>query len=156
VPAREETDEGAGVEVVAEEADLAPAELTMAAPTMSSVGGRDHEEQEVRAAKKRTMRKKAKNSARKLRRSMRLKEKERANFELPEDKAARVQKAKFDFEGASQRLRNALSNSYLLSSDGSCTSGGEESLVEIAAACGASEEEQASLSGVTAMPSEMQ
>jgi hypothetical protein len=57
---------------------------------MFFVGGRDNEEQEDRAAKKGTMRKKAKDSARKLRRSLRLKEKEGANFELPEDKAARV------------------------------------------------------------------
>lgn len=83
---------------------------------------------------------------------MRLKEKEEANFEPPEEKAARVQQAKFDFTGASRRLRNALSRSYLLS-DNYYPSSDDESLTDIAAACGASEEELAGISGVTSSPS---
>jgi hypothetical protein len=35
--------------------------------------------------------------------------KEEPGFELAEDKAVRVQQAKFDFNGASCRLRDALS-----------------------------------------------
>jgi hypothetical protein len=65
---------------------------------------------------------------------------------------ARVQMAKFDFSGASRRLRAALSRSKLLTDpttpDDGCI------LVEIAAACGATEEEQASLTGATATPFE--
>jgi hypothetical protein len=110
------------------------------------------EEHESHAQKRRARRKRDKNSAGKLRRSMRLKEKESASFELPEDKAARVQQSKFNFTGASRRLRNALTKSYLLS-DNYYPSGDDESLLDIAAACGASEEELAGLSGVTATPS---
>jgi hypothetical protein len=71
-------------------------------------------------------------------------EKEEPGFELPEDKASRVQQAKFDFSGA-------LSHSYLIS-DAFSSSDETESLLEIAAACGASEEEIAGISGEAAMP----
>ena len=128
------------------------AELSLYVPTTFSTGGHTEEEHESRAQKRRARRKRAKDSARKLRRSMRLKEKEEANFEPPEEKAARVQQAKFDFTGASRRLRNALSRSYLLS-DNYYPSSDDESLTDIAAACGASEEELAGISGVTSSPS---
>jgi hypothetical protein len=107
-------------------------------------------EHESRAQKRRARRKRAKDSARALRRSLRLREKEEAGFELPEDKAARVQQAKFDFSGASRRLRNALSHSYLISDNFSSSE--TESLLDIGAACGASEEEVAGISGEAAMP----
>jgi hypothetical protein len=98
------------------------------------VGEHTEVEHEGRAQKRRARRKRARDSARKLRRSLRLKEKEEPGFELPEDKAARVQ-AKFDFSGASRRLRNILSNSYLTSPD-FYVSDDTESLLDIAAACG--------------------
>jgi hypothetical protein len=104
-----------------------------------------------RAQKRRTRRKKAKVSVRAQRRSLRLMEKEEPGFELPEDKVSRVQQAKFDFSGASRRLRDALSHSYLIS-DAFSSSDETESLLEIAAACGASEEEIAGISGEAAMP----
>jgi hypothetical protein len=104
-----------------------------------------------RAQKRRARRKRTKDSARAMRRSLRLREKEEAGFELPEDKAARVQQAKFDFSGASRRLRNALSHSYLIS-DNFSSSDETESILDIAAACGASEEEVAGISGEAAMP----
>jgi hypothetical protein len=66
-------------------------------------------------------------------------EKEEPGFELPEDKASRVQQAKFDFSGA-------LSHSYLIS-DAFSSSDETESLLEIA-----SEEEIAGISGEAAMP----
>jgi Fe-S cluster assembly ATPase SufC len=99
------------------------------------VGEHTEVEHESRAQKRRARRKRARDSARKLRRSLRLKEKEEPGFELPEDKAARVQQAKFDFSGASRRLRNILSNSYLTSPD-FYVSDDTESLLDIAAACG--------------------
>jgi hypothetical protein len=112
----------------------------------------DTEEHESLACKRRTRRKRAVDSVHKLRRSSRLMAKEEANFELPAAKAARVQTAKFDFSGASRRLRAALSRSKLLTDpttpDDGCI------LVEIAAACGATEEEQASLTGATTTPFE--
>lgn len=77
--------------------------------------------------------------------------KEEPSFELPEDKAARVQQAKFDFAGASRRLRNAISRSYLLT-DPYYPSGDDESLYEIAEACGANNEELASISGAAKTP----
>ena len=89
---------------------------------------------ETRSQKRRARRKRAKDSARALRRSVRLMEKEEAGFEMPKDKAARVQQAKFDFSGASRRLRNALSRSYLFS-DTFSSSDKTESLRDIAAAC---------------------
>jgi hypothetical protein len=79
--------------------------------------------------------------------------KEEPSFELPAAKAARVQIAKFDFSGASRRLRAALAHSKLLS-DPTSPSGDDSILVEIAVACGTMKEEQASLEGMTASPSE--
>jgi hypothetical protein len=78
--------------------------------------------------------------------------KEEPGFELAEDKAVRVQQAKFDFNGASCRLRDALSRSYLIANH-YYPSDDDQSLREIAAACGASREELASLSGGTPGPS---
>jgi hypothetical protein len=77
--------------------------------------------------------------------------KEEPGFELPEDKAARVQQAKFDFTGVSRRLHNAISRSYLLS-DLYYLSDNNESIYEIAEACGASNEELASISGAAEVP----
>jgi hypothetical protein len=48
-------------------------------------------------------------------------------------------------------LRNALTKSYLLS-DNNYPSSDDESLLDIAAACGASEEQLAGLFGVTVSP----
>jgi hypothetical protein len=121
------------------------------APPVFSTGEHTDVEHESRARKRRARRKRAKDSARALRRSLRLQEKEEANFELPEEKAARVQLAKFDFSGASRRLRKALSRSYLTSND-SFSSDETESLLDIAAACGAKEEEVAGISGEAVVP----
>jgi hypothetical protein len=77
--------------------------------------------------------------------------KDRPNFELPEDKAARGQQAKFDFTVASRRLHNAISCSHLLF-DPYYLSSDDESLLEIVEACGASHEELASISGATEAP----
>jgi hypothetical protein len=93
----------------------------------------------------------ARDSARKLRRSLRLKEKEDPGFKLPEDKVARVQQDKFDFSGASRRLRNILSTSYLTSPE-YYASDDTDSLLDIAAACGATEEEAAVISGGATTP----
>jgi hypothetical protein len=80
----------------------------------AAAGGHTEEENESHAQKRRARCKRARDSAHKLRRSTRLMEKEEPSFECPEDKAARVQQAKFDFSGASCRLRNAISFSYLI------------------------------------------
>jgi hypothetical protein len=104
------------------------------------------------AQKRHARRKRAKDSARKLRRSLRLQEKEEAVFELPEDKAARVQRAKFDFSGASRRLRNILSKSYLVSNY-PYPSDDDQSLFDIATACGATAGEIEEIRGETAGPS---
>jgi len=77
--------------------------------------------------------------------------KEEPGFELPEDKAAHVQRAKFDFAGASRRLHNAISRSYLLA-DPYYPSGDDESLYEIADACGTSKAELAGISGAAGAP----
>ncbi|XP_066391911.1 uncharacterized protein [Miscanthus floridulus] len=98
------------------------AALALDAPRGFTTGGRADLQHESRAQKRRVRRKRAKDSASKLRRSLRLMEKEEAGFELPEHKAARVQQSKFDFS-------------------------------DIAAACGANEEEMAEISGGAAMPS---
>jgi hypothetical protein len=127
----------------------------MEPPPVFSAEGHSKVEHESRAQKRHARRKRAKDSPRKLRKSNRLKEKEEASFELPEDKAARVQNAKFDYSGASRRLCNALSCFYLLS-DNYYPSSDDESLSEIAAACGASEEEIARIHGETASPSPSQ
>jgi hypothetical protein len=118
----------------------------------AAAGGHTEEENESHAQKRRVRCKRARDSAHKLRRSTRLMEKEEPSFERPEDKAARVQQAKFDFSGASRRLRNAISCSYLLS-DNYYPSGDADSLTDIATACGASEEELTSIFGATATPS---
>jgi hypothetical protein len=99
----------------------------------------DPEEHESLARKRRARRKRAADSAHKLRRSTRFMAKEEPNFELPATKAACVQTAKFDFSGASRRLRVALACSKLLS-DPTSPSGDDSAL-----ACGAMEEEQSSL-----------
>lgn len=135
-----DAEEGAADEEVAalpeEEAPVnAVAALTLAVPAAFSAGGYTEEEHESHARKRRARRKRAKETARKLRRSTRIMDKEEPEFEMPKDKAARVQQAKFDFTGASRRLRNVLSRSYLLS-DPYYLPGGEESLCEIAEACG--------------------
>lgn len=78
--------------------------------------------------------------------------KEEPGYEPPEEKAARVQQAKFDFTGASRRLRDAISRSYVIS-DSYYPSDDDDSLSEIVAACGASKEEIAGISGATASPS---
>jgi hypothetical protein len=129
------------------------ATLTLGAPAVEYVEGhmKLEEEHESHAQKRRARRKRAKDSAKVLRRSMRLKEKEEPTFELPEVRAARVQEAKFDFNGASRRLRNALSHSYLIS-DSYPPHDDVESLLGIAAACGANEEEMVGMSGEAAVP----
>jgi hypothetical protein len=110
VPEREETplEEPAMGSAVEEEAASALAELSLVPPPNLNTGEHTESEHVSRAQKRRARRKRARDSAHKIRRSLRLKEKEEANFELPEEKAARVQQAKFDFSGASRRLRNAL------------------------------------------------
>jgi hypothetical protein len=77
--------------------------------------------------------------------------KDKPNFELPEETAARGQQAKFDFTGVSRCLRNAISCSHLLY-DPYYLSSDDESLLEIVEACGASHEELASISGATEVP----
>lgn len=69
-----------------------------------------------RAQKRRARRKRTKDSARAMRRSLRLREKEEAGFELPEDKAARVQQAKFDFSacGASEEEVTGISGEAVM------------------------------------------
>lgn len=137
---------------VEEEAVTALTRLNMDVPPTFSASGHTKEEHKSRTQKRRARRKRAKDSARKLRRSTRLMAKEEPSFELPKDGAARVQQAKFDFTSASRRLRKALSCSYLLS-DQYYPSSDDESLTEIAATCGASKEDLASISGAMAPPS---
>lgn len=150
------------VEVVDDDAEETEAEVLetavvdLAALTIQATGAltaSEHTEveHESRAQKRRARRKRARDSARKLRRSLRLQEKEEAGFELPEDKAARVQQAKFDFSSASRRLRNILSRSYLASHD-FYPSDDTDSLLDIATACGATEEEAAGIAGGVAAP----
>ena len=132
-----------------EEAAAALSHLSLdVPPTSFSAGGHTEEEHESRAQKRRARRKRARDTARKLCRSSRLLAKEEPCFEHPEDKAARVQQAKFDFTGASRRLRTAISRSYLPF----YPSGDDESLYEIADACGASIEELAAISGEAESP----
>lgn len=123
----------------ANEEDVAAAAMTVVSldvPPVVFAEGYTDEEHPTRTKKQRALRKRAKDSARKLRRSSRLQAKEVLSFELPEDKAERVQQAKFDYTGASRRLRRAISRSYLLADPYYHPSGGEESLREIAHACG--------------------
>jgi hypothetical protein len=139
---------------VTEEMQGATAELAalnIDASTVITAGEGTETEHMSRAQKRRARRKRARDSAHKLGRSLRLQEKEEAGFEMPEDKAARVQSAKFDFSGASRRLRNALSHSYLISNE-FYPSDDTDSLLDIAAACGASEEETAGIADAAATP----
>jgi phage I-like protein len=108
-------------------------------------------EHESVARKCRARKKRKVDSARKLRRSMRLQEKEGPNYEDPTAKATRVQAARFDLAGASKRLRTALSKSTL-ASDPSAPSDNIHALVDIANACGASTEELTLLSDEGAQP----
>jgi hypothetical protein len=119
------------------------ADLTLGSPV---AGERSVDERENRTQRRRARRRRARESARELRRSLRLQEKETAEFEMPEDRASRVQQAKFDFSGASRRLRTILSCSYLSSPEFS-SSDDTDSLIAIAAACGATDEEVAMISG---------
>lgn len=89
--------------------------LRLKVPPAFSAGGHNVGDRGSRALDKRARRKRAKETTRKLRRSTRPQAKEEPGFELPEARAARVQQAKFDFTGASRRLHDALSQSYLLS-----------------------------------------
>ncbi|XP_066354660.1 uncharacterized protein [Miscanthus floridulus] len=67
-------------------------------------GAGTDEEHESSAHKRRARRKRAVDCTRKLRRSTRLAEKERSDFEDPSDRASRVQAARVDFSGASRLL----------------------------------------------------
>lgn len=136
----------------AEAIAAAIAALEMDAPPVFSAGTTTEAEHESHAQKRRARRKRAKDSAHKLSHSLRLKEKEEADFELPEDKAARVQRVKFDYSGASHRLRSAFSTSYLLS-DYPYPSDDDHSIFDIAAACGAIAAEIEELEGEAAGPS---
>jgi hypothetical protein len=142
---------GKGVVSDVHDAAEAVGALALSIPDGATAEERTDAEHESRAQKRRAHRKRAKDSANKLRRSLHLKEKEKDLFEMPEVKAARVQKAKFDFSGASRRLRNALSSSYLISHD-YYQSDDTDSLLEIVVACGANEEEVAEISGAAAGP----
>lgn len=134
-----------------ESAAAALAALSLDAPPAFSIGADPDEEHLSRAQMRRAHRKRARDSARKLRRSLRLKEKEEASYEHPEDKAARVQGAKFDYSGASRRLRNALPHSYLIS-ESLRPDDDDDNLSEIAAACGAEDDEVAGVFGEAAGP----
>jgi hypothetical protein len=63
--------------------------LGLDVPPIFSTGGHTKEEHGSRAQKRRARRKHAKDTARKLCRSSSLMAKNKPNFELPEDKAAR-------------------------------------------------------------------
>jgi hypothetical protein len=119
-------------------------------PPVFLVEAHTDEEHESLARKRRARRKRVMDSAHNLHRSSRLMAKEEPNFEPPAAKAARVQTAKFDYSGASRRLCAALARSKLLS-DPTTPDDDVGNLVEIATACGATEEEQASLGGVLAV-----
>jgi hypothetical protein len=127
-------------------------ELCVATATIFSAGATTEVEHGSRAQKRRALCQRTKDTARKLRRSQRLKDKEEEEFELPEEKAARVQRAKFYFSGASRRLRKAFTNSYLVS-DYPYPSDDDHSLFDIAAACGATADEISEIKGETAGPS---
>lgn len=114
----------------------------------ASLSDAEHESvaRKCRARKKRKV-----DSARKLRRSKRLQEKEGPNYEDPTAKATRVQAARFHLAGASKRLRTALSKSTLALNP-SLPSDDIHALVGIANVCGASTEELTLLSGEGAQP----
>jgi hypothetical protein len=119
--------------------------------TFSAGSEEDHESA---ARKRRGRHKRALDSARKLRRSTRLAEKECPNYEDPSAKASRVQAARVDFSGASRRLRQALLKTHLLSYP-DLPSGDDDGLDEVAAACGASEEELAALAEARLEPQDL-
>lgn len=110
VPERQELEAGADQEVgeplmdvaVEEDAAAAIADLSLEEPPTFAGGGLTEEEHVSRAQKSRARRKRAK-------------EKEEPSFELPEDRAARVQQAKFNYIGASRRLRDAMLSLVLIS-----------------------------------------
>lgn len=109
-----------------------------------TLGAGTEEEHETTARKRRARHKRAVDSARKLRRSTRLAEKEHPTYEDPSSKASRVQQARVDFAGASRRLRAALSKTHLLS-DPYLPTADLQVLADVAAAYGASEEDMAAL-----------
>jgi hypothetical protein len=131
-------------------AEGATSDTSVAFTTLSILEPNAGEHTEVEHERRGGLGASTRDSARKLRRSLRLKEEE-PGFELPEDKVARVQHAKFDFSGASRRLRNILSTSYLTSPE-YYASDDTDSLLDIAAACGATEEEAAVISGGATTP----
>lgn len=102
------------------------------------------DEHESTAHKRRARRKRAIDSARKLRRSTRLAEKERSTYEDLNSKATRVQQVWVDFSGASRRLRAALSKTHLLS-DPYLPTADLQALADVAVACGASDKDTAAL-----------
>jgi hypothetical protein len=83
--------------------ELVETNVAFAALSIMEPNAGDHAEVEhERAAPRRGgLGASARDSAHKLRRSLRLKEKEEPGFELPEDKVVRMQQAKFNFSGAS-------------------------------------------------------
>jgi hypothetical protein len=119
---------------------------------ISVFGASSDVEHESQGRKCRARRKRATDNAHNLRRSTRLMAKEEPSYEPPATKASRVQQAKFDYSGASRRLRTAISRSHLLSGSDSLLCD-HDALVEIAAACGATQEDLSTFSGETAGPS---
>lgn len=81
------------VTVEEEEAASAIDSLNLDMPPTFSAGGHTEEEHESHTQKRHARRKRAKDTARKLRKSSRLMAKEEPSFELPEDKVVRVQQA---------------------------------------------------------------
>jgi hypothetical protein len=119
---------------------------------MLTFGVGTEDEHESTTHKRRARRKRAIDSARKLRRSTRLAEKERPTYEDPNSKATRVQQARVDFSGASRRLRAALSKTHLIS-DPYLPTADLRALADVAVACGASEEDTADLQEMFGEPS---
>jgi hypothetical protein len=78
--------------------------------------------------------------------------KEEPSYEPPAAKASRVHQAKFDYSGASRRLRTAISRSHLLDVSDSLL-GDDDALIEIALACGATQEDLSTFSAENAGPS---
>lgn len=73
-----------------EDTTAAVAALSLDMPPTFSAGGHTEEEHPSRAQKRRARRKRAKDTASKLRRSSRLMAKEEPSFEMPEDKCGRT------------------------------------------------------------------
>jgi uncharacterized protein YbaA (DUF1428 family) len=119
---------------------------------VSMVRATTEDEHESTARKRRARRKRALDSARKLRRSTRLAEKERPTYEDPNSKATRVQQARVDFFGASRWLHAALSKTHLIS-DPYLPNADLQALADVAVACGASKEDTAALREVSGEPS---